>query len=657
MKFKLGLILLAVAAFLFIPLGSFAYDSFDSPLIDSNKWEESDHKIREILNGNLRIGASGSTRRHTNQLFLTTPVTGYLESKIAVESGSMVSGNGYGYARVGGYFYNNQLGPGSYNEYQGNVWGHIKIVLESDNTLKAVATLYKATAPDESGETFFEQEFVKSIDFDTEYTVSMELSGSQFIFRCDEEEIIYQIQTETYAPYEPVQILGTRIYPDEGSAVSVKALFDDVSVVKNAIYDSFDSDFIDSNKWGENDHSVREINNGKLRMNEYGTTRRFSTYLHLTTPVTGYLESKITVESGSQVLGDGTGYARIGAYFYNSELGPGSYNEYQGNVWSEVRIVLENDNSLSATVSLWKTTEPDQSAGPVIFDQAFTKSINFDTEYTVSMELSGSQFIFRCDEEEIIYQIQTQIYEPYEPYQHLCTRIYPDEGSAVSVKALFDDVSVDGDDYDGDGVPDGVDTDDDNDGISDEEEASGPNNGDSNEDGTQDSLQANVGSLKIDGTQDYVTLESPADTDITECTNSETPTDAPEAAVFDYGLFEFTLGDIAAGGTTTVTLTFPDDAPDFDTYYKFGPTSDNVTPHWYEFKYDAATETGAKIDNTNHTITLYFKDGARGDDDLTANGTVVDIGGPARTVAADDANSDSGGGGGGGGCFISSMVE
>ena len=69
-------------------------------------------------------------------------------------------------------------------------------------------------------------------------------------------------------------------------------------------YDRFDSEFIDLAKWQENDHSVREIKNGKLRLNEYGTTRRFSTYLHLTTQVTGYLEAKITIQSGSLVLGN-----------------------------------------------------------------------------------------------------------------------------------------------------------------------------------------------------------------------------------------------------------------------------------------------------------------------------------------------------------------
>jgi hypothetical protein len=58
------------------------------------------------------------------------------------------------------------------------------------------------------------------------------------------------------------------------------------------------------------------------------------------------------------------------------------------------------------------------------------------------MELSGSQLIFRCDNEEITYQIQTPVYAPYDPYQHLAIRIYPESGSAVSVKALFDDVKI-----------------------------------------------------------------------------------------------------------------------------------------------------------------------------------------------------------------------
>ena len=62
-------------------------------------------------------------------------------------------------------------------------------------------------------------------------------------------------------------------------------------------------------------------------------------------------------------------------------------------------------------------------------------------------------------------------------------------------------------------------------------------------------------------------------------------------------------------------------------YWKYGPTSDNTSPHWYEFLYDQATGTGAIINGRN--ITLYFVDGARGDSDLQANGSNTAPGGIA----------------------------
>jgi hypothetical protein len=66
-----------------------------------------------------------------------------------------------------------------------------------------------------------------------------------------------------------------------------------------------------------------------------------------------------------------------------------------------------------------------------------------------------------------------------------------------------------------------------------------------------------------------------------------------------------------------------------NTYWKYGPTPDNPTPHWYEFLFDGTT--GAEIDG--HVITLHFVDGLRGDHDLAANGTIVDPGAPAFNEA------------------------
>ena len=64
-------------------------------------------------------------------------------------------------------------------------------------------------------------------------------------------------------------------------------------------------------------------------------------------------------------------------------------------------------------------------------------------------------------------------------------------------------------------------------------------------------------------------------------------------------------------------------------YWKYGPTSDNPAPHWYEFIYEGTT--GATIDGNK--VTLHFVAGQRGEDDLTANGEFVDDGAPVLASA------------------------
>lgn len=72
-----------------------------------------------------------------------------------------------------------------------------------------------------------------------------------------------------------------------------------------------------------------------------------------------------------------------------------------------------------------------------------------------------------------------------------------------------------------------------------------------------------------------------------------------------------------------MTIELPREEP-ISAYYRHGPLASNPTPHWYIFAYNGST--GAEIDGT--TITLHFIDGGRGDDDMTANGIIVDPGGP-----------------------------
>jgi PKD repeat protein len=178
---------------------------------------------------------------------------------------------------------------------------------------------------------------------------------------------------------------------------------------------------------------------------------------------------------------------------------------------------------------------------------------------------------------------------------------------------------------------------------------------DGNGDGTADADQAHVTSMPTFDDGAYVTLVSEATTMMSGVSADANPSpgDAP-AMDFPYGFFSFTITDIAPGGSTIVTIYLPA-GETVESYYKYGPTPSNGTPHWYEFAYDGTT--GAEI--AGNVITLHFVDGLRGDDDLNStNGIVVDIGAPSVAAVPPDSGDDGGGGGGGGGgCFILSTVD
>jgi hypothetical protein len=190
----------------------------------------------------------------------------------------------------------------------------------------------------------------------------------------------------------------------------------------------------------------------------------------------------------------------------------------------------------------------------------------------------------------------------------------------------------------------------DNDGVHDEEEH-GPggtnHNYDGNNDGTPDADQDHVVSYHTHDRQHYVTLACPHTAFLSDAAavGNPSPGDSPPGMQFPYGFFSFMIHDVDPGGSTTMTLYLPSH---METYYKYGPTPDDPTNHWYEFHHDG--ETGAEING--NVITLHFVDGKRGDDDLDdTNGTIVDEGAPAAAAISGGDN------GGGGGCFIDNVAN
>jgi subtilisin family serine protease len=205
-----------------------------------------------------------------------------------------------------------------------------------------------------------------------------------------------------------------------------------------------------------------------------------------------------------------------------------------------------------------------------------------------------------------------------------------------------------------------ADIDSDGDGILDCEEQGLDGNDqsyDGNDDGITDKSQNNIVSFDTYDHQNYITMVSPAGTTISNVNAVDilSMTHVPSDVEFSFGFFEFTINGVNNGGSTSVSIYFPAGV-NFSTYYKYGRTSLNPTNHWYEFLYNG--QTGAEING--NVITLHFKDGQRGDDDLTANGIIVDVGGPATLIKSSHSDTSvsvsSEGDGGGGGCFIATAA-
>lgn len=179
----------------------------------------------------------------------------------------------------------------------------------------------------------------------------------------------------------------------------------------------------------------------------------------------------------------------------------------------------------------------------------------------------------------------------------------------------------------------------DRDGVAPEVEGAAPGGGDGNGDGTADADQEHVTSLPIatgENRGEYLTLVADEGTRLARVRSLEaspSPDDFPGEATPSVGFLAFEVADLEPAASTVVTILLPRGVAAVD-YLKYGPTPDDPAPHWYRFPYDGVT--GAVIvpetPEAQGRILLHFTDGLRGDDDLSANGVIVDPGVPVLTT-------------------------
>ena len=100
---------------------------------------------------------------------------------------------------------------------------------------------------------------------------------------------------------------------------------------------------------------------------------------------------------------------------------------------------------------------------------------------------------------------------------------------------------------------------------------------------------------------------------------------APAGVSFPHGFLSFTAGSCpAVSGAVTFTVTYPNAIPAGAQYYKYGKEPGNPVNHYYTIP---ATISG-------NQVTFTITDGLTGDDDITANGTIVDPGAIGVQAAA-----------------------
>ncbi|HPM85393.1 MAG TPA: dockerin type I domain-containing protein, partial [Candidatus Anammoximicrobium sp.] len=152
----------------------------------------------------------------------------------------------------------------------------------------------------------------------------------------------------------------------------------------------------------------------------------------------------------------------------------------------------------------------------------------------------------------------------------------------------------------------------DGDGVTDFEEDGSPHGGDGNQDGIADRLQSYVASLRSLASLPYVTIEASPQVSLTNVSAVADPAPGtnPSNVDFPLGFFRFDASGIAAGGAATVTI-YAQAGSNANTYYGYGPTPDDVAPHWYAFLFDGVTGATVFADR----MELHLADGQRGDGD------------------------------------------
>ena len=445
-----------------ILLDDFSEDNLDLTKWKPQNWDENGNNtavtdfIRETNQGSLVLKLGVESGNGRNSVSFTNPNTiNVIEAEVAVVKTALVNDPDVGLqARIEGTFYNSQVAAGT----TGDVWATIRLV-EKGNGLEVGYVIEEALDENWNNSNVWKDTIATGLSYNQAYNLKIEYNSGLNEFTFTVEGVGSATVTSATLPSNvratenPWRSLTTRIFNAVSGTNYIHALFDNV-FVNDALYDDFKTSPLDLSRWNWGEYS-RGIVDGTLHLNVQPIDERSTSSVQPENQETNYLEAKILIESGAQIAPGRSGLARLAGYFYNNSRDGSAGKPYDGEIgdaWVVNGIFLDDNNNLKAECYVWVSDKPDgwDSNAPRIFVETFTTPIAFDTSYTLSIEYTGSAFIFKLNDETVQYNIPDPQYPPsIGQYRTIQSRVYAEPGETGHIKVQVDDVYVEGDDTTG----------------------------------------------------------------------------------------------------------------------------------------------------------------------------------------------------------------
>jgi len=292
---------------------------------------------------------------------------------------------------------------------------------------------------------------IATVDPTVVHTLSIGWDGSNYIFQVDNiAPIVIPMSAATDISnannWSWAAVRAT--VKDTGTGTTV-AKIDNVqrgSTANKVLADNFDSGALATGVWKQSLDGVnRSIQGGRL----VNTVTSSGPQVSVNTGFIGdhtYMETTVRISSDSVINVGARGKARLAGYFYNDRRGPGSgllHNGYEGDVWAQVAVNLRDNGTLFARAFLGPDEADGQTTLATFLDQTFSTSVQFDTDYVMSIEQTADgRIILTFNGESFIYQETGPMYPISDlSYQGLTARIYAG-GTGGTLLVEWDDVYV-----------------------------------------------------------------------------------------------------------------------------------------------------------------------------------------------------------------------